>query len=162
MKNSGMLKFALIASLILNVTFLATAGYVTYRQNAVWTSPFGGSMPRDRFLFEDLSLKPEQLKALKKRTIPFREEIDRRRQEIVEKRRELIILMRADRPDREKIDAVIAAIGKMQEEMQRRITSHMLEVKASLEPDQQRKFVDLIENRMTAAGPPGCPPEHGQ
>jgi Spy/CpxP family protein refolding chaperone len=157
MKNSGILKFALVASLALNVTFLATAGYFTYRQKAYWTSPFGAVMKRHQFLFEQLSLTPGQLKVLKEQTVPFRAEIDRRRQEIVGKRMELVSLLRAERPDKRAIGAAISEISSMQEEMQRRITAHMLEVKASLDRENQRKFLDLIESSMAGGVQAVCP-----
>jgi Spy/CpxP family protein refolding chaperone len=162
MKNSGLLKFVLIASLILNVTLLATAGYVTYRQSAFWTSPFGGKMPRDRFLFDELALRPEQRKAMRAKAVAFRAEIDNRREEIAAGRKELVALLRRDAPDRKAIDAAIARISRMQENMQRRIAEHMLAEKALLDPDQRQKFMDLIGERMAAGGPPGCPPEQGQ
>ena len=160
MRNSNVLKFALIASLILNVTVLATAGYRAYQHPAPWVSPFGVVMKPHQFLFEELSLKPEQLKTLKERTMPFRAEIDRRRQEIVAERKKLFMLMRSDETDQKAVDAAISRISRMQEDMQRRITSHMLEVKASLDKDNQRKFIELIESKMGAgvqAG--GCPPD---
>ena len=93
MKNS-LLKFALAASLILNLTVFATAGYHYYQQSRSWVSPFGKVMEKDRFLFEELSLKPEQVAAMKNKAIPFRAEIDRRRQEIDAKRKELVTLLR--------------------------------------------------------------------
>jgi Spy/CpxP family protein refolding chaperone len=158
MRNSAMLKFALAASLVLNLSFLAAAGYTYYKQSRTWTSPFGTKMEKGRFLFEELSLKPDQLKALKDRTMPFRAEIDKRRMEIGEKRKALIALLRQDNPDRKAVNAAIAEINKMQEEMQKRIAAHMLEVKVSLDKDQQQKFFDLIENTMMQAGQVGCPP----
>jgi Spy/CpxP family protein refolding chaperone len=71
-------------------------------------------------------------------------------------------LLRRDAPDRKAIDAAIARISRMQENMQRRIAEHMLAEKALLDPDQRQKFMDLIGERMAAGGPPGCPPEQGQ
>ena len=158
MRNNSVLKFALIASLILNFTVLATAGYLYYRQTSYWVSPFGMKLPKDRFLFDELSLRPEQRKAMRGKAIPFRAEIDRRRQEIVKKRKELFTLMREENPDRKAIGAVIAEISRMQEEMQRRIAGHMLEEKALLDKDQQQKFLELIESRMSQGVHAGCPP----
>lgn len=157
MRNS-VLKFVLIASLILNLAVLATAGYRAYRQPGAWVSPFGNEMKQHRFLFEELSLKPEQLKALKERTLPFRADIDRRRREIAGKQKELTNLMRRDKPDVRAVDRAISEISTLQEEMQRRITRHMLEVKASLDPDNQKKFMDLIEAQMKGVVA-GCPPD---
>lgn len=157
MKNS-LLKFALAASLILNLTVFATAGYHYYKQSQYWVSPFGMVMEKDRFLFEELSLSPEQMTAMKNKAIPFRAEIERRRQEIDAKRKDLVALMRYQYPDKKAIDATIKEISEKQEEMQRMIAGHMLEVKASLDKDQQQKFFDLIEKTMKGGREKGCLP----
>lgn len=158
MRSSAIVKFALAASLVLNLSFLTAAGYTYYQQSRTWTSPFGTKMEKGRFLFEELSLKPEQLKALRERTMPFRAEIDKRRTEIGDKRKALIALLRQDNPDQKAVNVAIAEINRRQEEMQKRIATHMLEVKASLDKDQQQKFFDLIENTMAQTGQVGCPP----
>lgn len=151
MKNS-ILKFALTASLILNISILATAGYVYYKQSDYWVSPCGVKMKKDRFLFEELSLRPEQLKTMKERAIDFRKEIDRRRKDIAEKRLVMLNLMRADISDKKAIDSVISDISGKQEEMQRVVAMHILEGKATLDKDQQKKFLDLIEDAMAKEG----------
>src|SRR5512144_3332939 len=158
MKSSATVKFALAASLVLNLSFLTAAGYTYYEQSRNWTSPFGTKMEKGKFLFEELSLKPEQLKALRERTMPFRAEIDKRRMEIGDKRKALIALLRQDNPDQKAVNAAIAEINGMQEEMQKRIAAHMLEVKASLDKDQQQKFFGLLETAMMQGGQAGCPP----
>jgi len=160
MKNN-LLKFALAASLVLNLTVFATAGYHYYQQSRYWESPFGKVMEKDKFLFEELSLKPEQLTAMKNKAIPFRAEIDRRRLEIDAKRKVLVALMRHQNPDKKAVDATIREISGQQEEMQRMIVDHMLEIKSSLGMDQQRKFFDLIERNMAGSGQMSCPPTHG-
>jgi hypothetical protein len=160
MKNS-LLKFALAASLILNLTVFATVGYHYYQQSRTWVSPFGKVMEKDKFLFEELSLKPEQLAAMKNKAMPFRAEIDRRRLEIDAKRKELVALMRHQNTDKKAIDITIKEISGKQEEMQRMIAGHMLEIKSSLDDGQQRKFFDLIERNMAGSGQMICPPEHG-
>ncbi len=160
MKNS-LIKFALAASLILNLTVFATAGYHYYQQSRTWVSPFGKVMEKDKFLFEELSLKPDQLTAMKNKAIPFRAEIDRRRQEIETKRKELVTLMRDQNLDKKAIGATIKEINGKQEEMQRMIVGHMLEIKSFLDADQQRKFFDLIESNMAGSGQVSCPAANG-
>lgn len=160
MKNN-LLKFALAASLVLNMTVVATAGYRYYAQSNAWVSPFGKTMEKDRFLFEELSLKPEQMAAMKNEARAFRMEIDRRRQEIGEKRKELLTLMRRQDPGKKTINGVIKEISGKQEEMQRMIVGHMLKIRSKLDAEQQRKFIDLIEQNMVGGGLMGCPPSHG-
>ena len=160
MKNS-LLKFALAASLILNLTVFATAGYHYYHQSRSWVSPFGKVMEKDKFLFEELSLQPEQLSTMKNKAIPFRAEIDRRRMAIDAGKKELVTFMRGQNPDKKAIDATIKEISGKQEEMQRMIVGHMLEIKSYLDEGQQRKFFVLIERNMAGSGQLSCPPTHG-
>jgi Spy/CpxP family protein refolding chaperone len=161
MKNS-LLKFALVTSLILNVVVFATVGYHHYQQTRSWASPFGKVMEKDKFVFEELSLKPEQVAAMKSKAMPFRAEIDRRRSAIDAKKKELVTLMRDQKTNKKAIDATIKEISGKQEEMQRMIVGHMLEMKSSLDQGQQRKFFDLIERNMVGnGGQMSCPPDHG-
>jgi len=157
MKNS-LLKFALAASLILNLTVFATAGYHYYQQPRYWVSPLGKVMEKDKFLFEELSLKPEQMTAMKSKAVIFRAEIDRRMQEVDTKRKELVTLMRHQNPDKKAIDVLLMEISGKQEEMQRMVVGHMLEIKSSLDEGQQRKFFDLIEQAMKNGRQVGCLP----
>lgn len=157
MRNRSLLKFLLFASVVLNVSFISAAAYRYYSHSNDWVSPFGARMSRDHFIFEELSLSPEQLASLKQKAIPFRREIDGRMRRIIEKRKKVVELLRMDRPDQKALDAVITEISAMQQDMQRRIVAHMLEVKSSLDKEQQQKFLDLIEQRMAAGGMGGCP-----
>jgi len=155
--KGNILKFVLVASLVLNLSLLGTAGYKYYKQSGYWVSPFGYKIKKGSFIFEELDLKPEQLKAMREQAIPFRADIDRRRHEIAQKRTRLFTLLRAANPDRKAIGSAISEISTMQEEMQRKITDHILEVKASLNSDQQKKFLDLIGNAMKQDGQIECP-----
>lgn len=156
MRNST-LKYLLLVSLLLNVAFLGTVGYRFFQQRSYWTSPFGPRLPRERFLFEELALAPQQIEAMKQRTIPFRVELDRRRAEIAGKRKELLAFMRRDEPNQPAIRALIAEISAMQEKMQHRVAAHILEVKAMLNKEEQESFLDLIENVMSKGSQSGCP-----
>ena len=157
MKNST-LKFLLFISLILNISFLGAAGYQYYKKSTYWTSPFGYKMQKGHFLFEELSLRPDQLKTMREAATKFRAIIDEKRQAVASKRKELITLMRQDNPDRNAVAALVSKISGMQEEMQRMIAMHMLDMKAGLAKEQQNKFLDLIDNAMTEGRPMGCPP----
>ncbi len=157
MKNST-LKFLLFASLMLNISFLGAAGYQYYKQSAYWTSPFGYRVQKGHFLFEGLSLRPQQMKEMREKAVKFRTIIDGKRGEIAEKRKELVALLRQNNPDREAISAVVSQISGMQEQMQRMIAMHMLDMKSGLDGGQQKKFLDLIENAMTEGRQAGCPP----
>jgi hypothetical protein len=74
------------------------------------------------------------------------------------KRKNLLALMRQDNTDRNAITAVVSELSGLQEEMQRMIDMHMLDMKAGLDKEQQKEFLDLIENTMTQGRQPVCPP----
>jgi len=154
--KSSVLKFMLLLSLAFNLSILATVGYLHHRQTGYWISPFGMKMAKDHFIFEGLSLRPEQMAAMKARALRFRAEIDRGRLEVVGKRREIVTLMRGEPPDLGAINAGIGAINTLQGEMQKKIVAHMLEEKALLDKEQQKKFLDLIEKAMSGGGQLGC------
>jgi Spy/CpxP family protein refolding chaperone len=157
MKNST-LKFLLFASVILNISFLGTAGYQYYKQSAYWTSPFGYKVEKGHFLFEELSLRPEQRRAMRENAMKFRSVVDSKRKEIGAKRKDLVALLRQDNPDKGAVAATLSQISGLQEEMQRMIVSHMLGMKSGLDKEQQKKFLDLIENAMNEGRQLECPP----
>jgi Spy/CpxP family protein refolding chaperone len=147
--KDNILKFILAISLILNVSLLATAGYVYYKQSINRPPAHESELLRGGFLFEELSLRPDQAKAMQQKAAIFHAEIDKRRQAIRENRLLFIDLVRQDPPDKEAIDASISEINDMQKDMQKMVAAHILEVKADLDKDQQQKFLSLLQDAMT-------------
>ena len=150
------LKMTLTVSLLFNLSVLGAVGYFYYQKTGYWVTPFGVKVRKDRFLFEELSLRPDQIKKMREKAIPFRAEIDRKRQEIAAKRNDLISLLRADAPDARAIKTAVSEISRIQEEVQGMAAAHILQEKAALDKEQQKKFLDLIQNTMMQRKP-GCP-----
>ncbi len=146
MKNST-LKFLLLISVILNVAILGTIGYSYYMNSFHKSLSFGPG--RRTFLVKELSLNPEQANTLIKDEQSFHDDIDKMRQQIFIKRLELLDLMKSEKPDTKKIDQTISDIGKMQEDIQKKIVAHIIEVKTILNKDQQKKFFGLIKTIIT-------------
>lgn len=155
--KSNIIRHLLLISVILNLTILGTIGYRYYQKTVYWTSPFGHTIKKDHFLFEELALQSTQTEAMRKRAMPFRAEIDRQRADIAEKRKSLVAFMRQEQPDMDAIGAQVAAISAVQEAMQRKVVTHLLEEKSLLSKEQQGKFFDLIENAMNQGSQTGCP-----
>jgi len=159
MKNN-LVKYILVVSLLMNFSLLGAAGYTHYQQSrGRAAAPFGyGGLPgrtapnshgiRGNWLFEELSLKPEQIKLFQQKALSFHGALDKKRQEVGRLRRALFGLMRADNLDHKPIEATIAQITNRQQDMQKMIVAHMLEFKSLLDKDQQKKFLDLIEDAM--------------
>ena len=147
--KDNILKFILAISLILNVSLLSTAGYVYYKQSWNRQPAHESELQRGSFLFEELSLRPDQAKAMQTKALSFHAEMDKKRQAIREKRSLFIDLVRRDPPDREAIDGAISEINNLQKGMQKMVATHILEVKAELDKDQQQKFLSLLQDAMT-------------
>jgi hypothetical protein len=156
--RDNILKFVLAISLLFNFSMLVSAGYTHLRRSQMQDLPLaefhkaGGS-----HFFEQLDLRPEQLEAIRGKVLPFHEEITKRRKEIERKRKDLLLQMRAEDPDRAGIEEIIADIGKAQAEVQRMVIAHMLELKAEMNSSQQKDFLDFIEEAMTKQSPMQCP-----
>lgn len=156
------LRFVLAISLALNFSFLFTVGYMHFKQKQYWTTPFGGKIEKNRFLFEGLSLQPEQREKMKQRALSFRSQVDGKRKAIAEKRKELFALIRADQSDTPAIDAAINDLSSMQVDLQKTIVLHILGTKDLLDEDQQKRLFDLMENTMHSGGQIECLPHDRQ
>jgi Spy/CpxP family protein refolding chaperone len=165
MKNN-LLKYLLVLSLLLNFSFLGAAGYTYYQRTRYPSAPFGygppGRLPAgcsstQPYLFETLSLKPEQRKLFEQKAPLFHEALDKKREEVDQLRKSLFNLMRADHSDSKAIEATISEINRVQEDMQKLIVAHMLQFKSMLDKDQQKKFFDLIQGAMATRQEIQCP-----
>ena len=163
--KDNLLKYILIVSLLLNFSLLGAAVYTHYRQTRFGPPPFagliGGPVRPGPFgpgmLFEELSLKPEQIKLFQQKAAVFHTALAKERREVDRLRTFLITLMRADNPDNKAIETTITHINKIQEDMQKTVVSHMLEFKSMLDKDQQKKFLHMIEGAMGQRKGEICP-----
>jgi len=147
MKGS-FLRFVFIISIIFNISIIATAGYIVYKHR------FRGSRlsemsKRERFIFEKISLRPDQIKALNEKSAAFSAEIEKKRDEIMRERKALLSLLRDDSAGKEAIDGEISRISNVQEDIQRAAAAHILEEKSLLDRDQQKQFFDLLERSLS-------------
>ena len=164
MKNN-ILKYILIVSLLLNVSLLGAVAYTHYKQTRFSPPPFAGlkgppGQPAPfgpGMFFEELSLKPEQVKLFQQKAQLFHSGLEKKREEVDQLRVSLVALIRADNPDNKAIEAIITQINQKQEEMQRIIVSHMIEFKSMLDKDQQNKFMGMIEDAMGEHREAVCP-----
>ncbi len=156
--RGSIIKYILVVSLLLNFSLLGAAAYTHYRQppsGPARSAPECGA--RGNHLFEELSLKPEQVKVFQKKADEFHAGLNRKRQDVDELRSALFYYMAADTPDNRAIEATIARINGKQEEMQKMVVAHMLEFKSMLNKDQQKKFLSMIQGAMAQRREAGCP-----
>jgi len=163
--KDNILKYILIVSLLLNVSLLGAAAYTHYKQTRFGPPPFAGlegppGQPAPfgpGMFFEELSLKPEQVKLFQQKALLFHSSLMKKTGEVNQLRVSLVALIRADNPENKAIEATIAQINQKQEETQRIIVSHMIEFKSMLNKDQQNKFMGMVEDAMGEHREAVCP-----
>lgn len=164
--KDNLLKYILIVSLLLNFSLLGTAAYTHYKQSRFFqAAPFLGprGLPgppatfQPKMLFEELSLKPEQVQLFQQKAVVFHGALEKKSREVGRLRTSLTALIGADQPDNQAIEATITHINKIQEDIQKTVVAHMLEFKSMLNKDQQKKFLHLIEAAMAQRREAICP-----
>lgn len=155
--KDNFLKYILILSLLLNFSLLGAAGYTHYKQSHYRKPAQINCGVQSGHLFEELSLKPEQIKLFQQKALTFHSALDAKRQEVDHWRGSLFGLMGADNPDHKAIETAITRINNQQHEIQKAVVAHMLEFKSMLDKDQQKKFLGLIESAMTKRKEMICP-----
>jgi len=158
-------KYVLLISLLMNLSLLGSAGYTHYQQTRLPPAPMvsgvQGRAPSgsatQAHIFEALSLKPDQLKLLQDKAALFHEALDKKQTTVAQLRTSLLDHMRADKPDLKAIEAAVADISAVQQQMQEMVVSHMIEFKSMLDKDQQKKFLDLIKEAMAEKDGMQCP-----
>jgi Spy/CpxP family protein refolding chaperone len=158
MKNK-VLKFALLISLLLNFSVLFSASYTHIRQSRMGDAFLAHELQEHggAHYFERLNLRPEQLDAIRGKVLPFHGAVKERRQALNRKRADLLSLMREEDADHAAIERTISGISQAQEEVQRMVVVHMLELKAEMDSHQQKDFLDLIEDAMSEQRATQCP-----
>jgi Spy/CpxP family protein refolding chaperone len=135
-----------ILLIAINVSVLATIGYR-------WKCGQSGEMcqgcPPGEYLRQQLSLSDSQ----KQRMEALRKEFDEKSLKIREtlnyKRNELVELLSLSQTDSYKIDNLAKEIGMAQTELEKEVVNHLLQEKKILTPEQQKRFLDLIQKRLT-------------
>jgi hypothetical protein len=156
MKNN-FLKYILILSLLLNFSLLGAAGYTYYKQSRYRQPAQINCGVQSGHLFEELSLKSEQIKLFQQKAASFHNTLNKKRQEVDYLRGSLFGLMGTDYLNHKAIETAITQINDRQHEMQKMVVAHMLEFKALLDKDQQKKFLGLIEGTMAKRKETLCP-----
>lgn len=158
--KSHIFQYILLVSLLLNLSLLGSAGYTHYQQtrhpvalsgHRVQGQAPSGSATQAHF-FEALSLKPDQRIRLQEKAKLFHGSLDKKQERVAHLKTSLLDLMRADQPDRKSIEAAVADISAVQQQMQEMVVAHMLEFKSILDREQQKKFLDLIQGTMAEKG----------
>jgi Spy/CpxP family protein refolding chaperone len=152
MTKRKLLVGALLLLTIANVAGLLTMAYCRYRHACQMGGPGGRGvadiMGQPDFMRRELGLSDEQAAQWKPLREKFQTSLARLRPALQSKRAELVQLVGAPEPDRERIEAVAREIQALQAELQKECIQHLLHEKKILTPEQQRKFLDAVRARL--------------
>ena len=101
---------------------------------------------------ERIQATPAQRQEIESRLETFRKASMPLCMEVNKHRLELIDLLAAPQPDRAAIAAKQQQIADGQNQMQERVIANLLDMKATLTPDQQKTLFDTIRTRSDCAG----------
>lgn len=102
-----------------------------------------GGKGRGDFIKKELGLNDKQVEALKLLREDLHTDVGDLRDQVDAKRTALNELWKAPAPDRNKIVAATAEIGKLEAQIDTLRIDHMFAVKGELTPEQFAKFVEL-------------------
>jgi Spy/CpxP family protein refolding chaperone len=138
-----------ILLIAINVSVLATVGY---RWKCGQRGKIcEGHMPGE-YLGQQLSLSDSQKQKMETLRKAFEERTIEIRENLLAKRNELVKLLSEPQPDSTKIESLVKEIGTAQTELEKEVVNHLLHKKEMLTPEQQRKFLDLLKERLFHEG----------
>jgi len=147
-----LLIFGLTLSVAINVGVLGSAGYRWLKISCEERPHQEGEHSPMSFLGKELSLSQSQareMESLRKALEPKMEEI---REELRDKRVQLVNLLMEAEADLEKINIQLKEIESLQTELQKLVIDHLLQEKKILSPEQQKKFFSIISKRLCPEG----------
>jgi Spy/CpxP family protein refolding chaperone len=159
--KSKWLTFILILSLAVNAAVLATMGYHYYVNASPSSTAPCPMSPGDSHLYQSLGLSNVQLRKID----PLARRFHGRVAElgaVMEEKRETFITLLQENGDPVKIENLRKEMAGVQDEIQKEVILHITEVKRILDPDQQRRFFDLMRQSMTRGQSPWLPTKGGK
>jgi Spy/CpxP family protein refolding chaperone len=145
MKKNLVILFLVLLTIV-NIAALATIAYHRFHPQRPFHPMGRPEIPEtpEGFIKQELDLTEEQAEEFKAHFERFRMEMEPIHNSLEVKRAELMGEISADEPNKDKLDKLAEEIGTLQDTLQRKMISHLLEGKSLLTPEQQRKFFSLF------------------
>jgi Spy/CpxP family protein refolding chaperone len=159
--RSKWLIFVFVLSLAINAAVLATMGYHYYLSASTEAHAPCPLSPGDRHLYQSLGLSEAQLSEME----PLAQKFHTRLAELgaaMEGKRERLVELLAKDGDPASIENLRKEMAGIQGEIQREVISHIVQTKKILDPDQQKRFFDLMKQSMAIGKSPWFSPARRQ
>jgi Spy/CpxP family protein refolding chaperone len=142
--NRKFLITILTLSLAVNLSSLVTIGYHYYRNTCLTPSAPCPLNPEDHHLYQDLGLSPGQLATMASLSDSFHRRLNELESAVTAKRNLMIDLLGEDVIDLPRTEAIRKEIAAFQDEVQKEVIKHIAESKKIMNPDQQKRFIELL------------------
>jgi Spy/CpxP family protein refolding chaperone len=159
--KSKWLTIVLILSLAINAGVLASMGYHYYVNASTSSTAPCPMSPGDSHLYQSLGLSNVQLGKIDPLARRFHGRIAELAAVMEEKKENFITLLQ-ENGNPVKIENLRKEMAGVQDEIQKEVILHITEVKRILDPDQQRRFFDLMRQSMTRGQSPWLPTKGGK
>jgi len=146
--KSKWLTIVLVLSLAINAGVLATMGYHYYLRASTKTQEPCPLSPGDSHLYQSIGLSDLQLSKME----PMAEKFHGRLAELgaaMEEKKEALVTLLQKNSDPVKIENLRKEMAGIQDEIQKEVITHIMELKKNLDHDQQQRFFDLMRESMT-------------
>ncbi len=131
------------------------------RGRGAWMGRGGGHGRFGPMLASELDLTPEQIQKMQASSEAQQRKAIQTRADIQIARLDLRKMMQADKPDAKAIEAQIDRIAGLRAGLEKSRVNAMLEFRATLTPDQQKKLRDLRERGPSMRNPGGTQKKSG-
>lgn len=145
------LVIVLVISVAVNLATVFTLGYFWVMKPPACPGPGPETaMPQwqNARIVRDLGLSHEQMERIRMENEEMRGMMQPLRQELFEKRRELMSMLREDSMDRARADTLIERIARLQVEHDAQVFERLARIKAVLTPAQQDRLGGLLHQLL--------------
>lgn len=138
----------LVFSLAFNAAVLGVCGYHYYLYTCVAPSTYCPLSPGDRHLYQVLDLSDSQLERMEPLAHTFHARLEKLSRETERKRALFVDLLSREEVASGKIESLRKDIAGIQDQIQRVVIAHILDVKKILETRQKERFFELLRRSM--------------
>ena len=138
----------LIFSLAINAAVLGVCGYHYYRYTCAAPSAHCPLSPGGRHFYQGLGLTDSQLEEMAPLAHAFHARLDKLSRETEKKRALLVDLLSREEAGSRKIERLRKEIAGVQDQIQREVITHLLDVREILDPEQKEHFFELLRRSM--------------
>jgi Spy/CpxP family protein refolding chaperone len=138
----------LIFSLAINAAVLGVCGYRYYRYTCGAPSAYCPLSPGDQHFYQGLGLSDAQLERMAPLARTFHAKLDKLSRETERKRELLVDLLSLKEVDSGRIESLRKDMAGIQDQIQKEVITHLLDVREILNPEQKEVFFTLLRRSM--------------